>query len=365
VPETNQKIIFITGASRSGTTLMSFILRNHSQIFGLKETHYFGEFWDPGKQETNSNEHQLVSGAAAILARQEQGILAARPTKTDLARANEFVEALPVHDRTPESVFANVTKTLALKAGKTIPCEQTPRNIFYADALLKTYPNARIVHMMRDPRAVMASQKKRWQRRRLTTDTKGFPLAQSLRVWVNYHPYTIARLWNRASQAAISLKSHPRFTLVRFEDLLEEPEKVIRSLCDDIDVGYEQTMLEVGQINSSHQSSVGGARKGLHKNAIDTWKSTLSGSDVAITERLCNQLMKQFGYTTYHRLHSAKYNEIPYMLSYLLHLLGVLIVNPRRAWIQFKAMPASLGKQQPCKARQAGDESELDSHANK
>ena len=44
---TDQKMLFITGASRSGTTLMSFILRNHADIVGLNELQYFGEFWDP------------------------------------------------------------------------------------------------------------------------------------------------------------------------------------------------------------------------------------------------------------------------------------------------------------------------------
>ena len=67
-------------------------------------------------------------------------------------------------------VFAAAVHQLAQAAGKSIPCEQTPRYIFYARALLEIYPTAQIVHMVRDPRAVMASQKMRWQRRRLAAD---------------------------------------------------------------------------------------------------------------------------------------------------------------------------------------------------
>jgi hypothetical protein len=42
-----RKLIFITGASRSGPTLLSFVLRNHKEVFGLKELQYFGQAWDP------------------------------------------------------------------------------------------------------------------------------------------------------------------------------------------------------------------------------------------------------------------------------------------------------------------------------
>jgi hypothetical protein len=342
-----QHMIFITGASRSGTTLMSFILRNHSRVFGLKETHYFGEFWDPRRPGKHRGSNRLIHGAAAILARQEQGILAAKPTDRDYQTARELVESLPANEQDPASVFARVTGKLAHDAGKAIPCEQTPRNIFYAGQLLQLYPNARLVHMLRDPRAVMASQKKRWHRRRLSADSSHFPLAHSLRVWINYHPYTAARLWNRASQAAMRLQSHPRFTLVRFEELLTDPDRIVSSLCRDLDIDYEPAMLDVGQINSSHQSSVGGARRGLHRDAIATWKTALSAPEISIAEHQCGQLMEQYGYERIQPESRPRVRELPWALSYLLHLLGVLIVNPKRAWIQFRAMPAFLRRQKP------------------
>jgi hypothetical protein len=330
---------------------MSFILRNHSRIFGLKETHYFGEFWDPRHPNKHAGGQRLIHGAAAILARQEQGILAARPTGMHYQTARELVESLPANEHDPASMFARITGKLADRAGKSIPCEQTPRNIFYAEQLLQLYPDANVVHMLRDPRAVMASQKKRWHRRNLSADRSRFPLVHSLRAWINYHPYTIARLWNRASRAALRLQSHPRFTLVRFEDLLKDGDRIVSSLCRDLDIEYEPAMLDVGQINSSHQSSVGGARRGLQRDAIETWKTTLSRSEIAIAERSCGKLMRQYGYEPIQHESRARIRELPWLLSYLLHALGVLIVNPKRAWIQFRAMPAALCRQKPMEKR--------------
>lgn len=333
----NKKMFFITGASRSGTTLLSFVLRNHSQVFGLKELHYFGQFWDARNPEQQLDEGQMQTAAATLFARQRQGVLGAKPVQEDMDNAKQFLDTLSSEDRNAAGLFAAVAQKLSSEGGKAIPCEQTPRNIFYAEALLEAYPNAHVIHMMRDPRAVMASQKQRWKRRQLATEKSGVPLSQSLRVWVNYHPYTVARLWKRASRLAQRLTDHPRFTLVRFEDLLGESEPTIRSLCDSLGIEFEPAMLEVGQINSSHQSSVGGARKGLHTDAIDKWRDTLSPAEIAITERICGSLMDDFGYTGSSPQASNGLGELRYRLSYPLHLAGVMAVNPHRAWIQLQA----------------------------
>lgn len=317
---------------------MSFVLRNHGQVFGLKELHYFGDFWDPRNPAQCFSDRQMTTAVAWIFARQAQHILLAKPTSQDMERARVLLDSLSAEDRGPASLFAATVSQLSAEAGKPIPCEQTPRNIFYAEELLRVYPEARVVHMLRDPRAVMASQRLRWQRRRLVNNKTFFPHTQSLRMWVNYHPYTAARLWASASRAAQRLSDHPRFVPIRFEDLLESPEQTIRFMCDRLGIDFEPAMLEVPQINSSHQSSVGGARRGLHKDAIDAWRTTLPPGEAAIAERICGKLMAYYGYATDTRQPSCGIGELRYKLTYLLHAAGVLAVNPRRAWIQMRAV---------------------------
>lgn len=333
-----RKLIFITGASRSGTTLLSFVLRNHREVLGLKELQYFGNAWDPREKLRHFSRSQSIAAAAEIFARQEQGILSARTAPAHRRAATELVDGLGAAAADPAVLFAAAVHHLAQAAGKQIPCEQTPRYIFYARALLDIYPTAQVVHMVRDPRAVMASQKMRWQRRRLAADGVKVPRYQSLRVWVNYHPYTVARLWSQATRAALALVQHPRVTLVRFEDLLQQPEATVRELCGRVGLSYDARMLDVGQINSSHQSSAGGARRGLHTAAIDTWRQVLSRTETAIAERRCAGLMGRFGYPTSAAVPEGLFGEMGHRLSYFLHLGGVLLVNPRRAIVQAKAL---------------------------
>jgi len=336
---TASKLIFITGASRSGTTLLSFILRRQSDIFGLKELQYFGEVWDPRDRARTLTADESVAAVAKMFARQSQGVLAAKTTQRDEDSACEFVEGLGEFASDPASLFAATVAELCGPSGKTIPCEQTPRNIYYATALLDVYPNAHVIHMMRDPRAVMASQKQRWMRRRLATDKSAFPRIHTLRAKVNYHPYTISKLWNRASQEAARLDGHPRFTLLKFEDLVLDPEAELQALCKSIDVEFEAGMLDIAQVNSSHQSSVGGSRHGFNKDTIDAWNQKLSAAETAVTERHCEAMMRQFGYAP-SQAGAASSDGIGMNVSYLLHLAGVLLLNPRRAWIQYRGVSA-------------------------
>lgn len=333
-----RKLIFVTGASRSGTTLLSFVLRNHSDVLGLKELQYFGQAWDPRDRQRKFSRSQSIAAAAAIYACQEHGILSARILPAHRLAATRLVDGLGHGTEDPAVLFAAAVHQLAQAAGKSIPCEQTPRYIFYARALLEIYPSAQVVHMVRDPRAVMASQKMRWQRRRLAADGVKVPRSQSLRVWVNYHPYTVARLWSQATGAALALAPHPRVTLIRFEDLLQNPETTVRHLCARLGLNFDEKMLDVGQINSSHQSSAGGARRGLHTAAIDTWRQVLSPTETAIAERRCGALMSRFGYQSSATAARSLFGELGHRLSYFLHLGGVLLVNPRRAMVQAKAL---------------------------
>lgn len=343
-PCAHDRMIFVTGASRSGTTLLSFILRRHPQVLGLPELQYFGEFADPRRIESPWPRRTLLRAAEAIYARHETGVRMATLQRCDPAeiasyashRAGILVSDLPPEGRNPYGVFAAAMRDLAREAGRTMICEQTPRNIFYAEALLETYPEARIVHMVRDPRAVMASQKKRWKRRRLLANPEALSRADALRAWVNYHPYTMATLWARATAEALRLSSHPRFLMVRFEDLLSHPRETVQKVCAHVGLEFQPGMLDVPQINSSHESSAAGPRRGLNPDAIDAWRRSLNRSEIAITERLCRVEMILNGYELLGL--SSPTADLRYGPSYLAHAAGVFILNPKRAWIQLMAM---------------------------
>ncbi|HET7203588.1 MAG TPA: WecB/TagA/CpsF family glycosyltransferase [Steroidobacteraceae bacterium] len=338
---TQRRFIFITGASRSGTTLLSFVLRRHATVFGLRELQYFGQAWDPRDAERRFTQAEAVDAAARLFAHQDHGVLVHHVDAKHRLAAVSLVESLGAAASDPAELFAAAVHSMARAAGKSIPCEQTPRYIFYARPLLDLYPGAHVVHLVRDPRAVMASQKNRWRRRRLAADGMSVPRYESVRVWVNYHPYTVARLWCQATRAALELAEHPRVTILRYEDLVREPERTVRDLCRQLGLDYDPGMLDVDQINSSHQSSAGGPRKGMRTDAIDRWRQALTPAETAVTEQICRAPMRRFGYEPVARPRMFWLDQIGFGVSYVMHLGAVLLVNPGRAAVQAKALARS------------------------
>ena len=76
---TQRKLIFITGASRSGTTLLSFVLRNHRDVLRTEGVAVLRpSLGSARRQSAIFRRNQSIAAAAAIYACQEQGILAAK-----------------------------------------------------------------------------------------------------------------------------------------------------------------------------------------------------------------------------------------------------------------------------------------------
>lgn len=69
------------------------------------------------------------------------------------------------------------------------------------------------------------------------------PVREAVRVWANYHPYTIAKLWVGAVRMAQSQAKEDRLCAIRFEGLVEHPEATVQSLCDFVNIRFEADML--------------------------------------------------------------------------------------------------------------------------
>ena len=333
------RIVFVTGASRSGTTVLSRMLGNHSRIAGLRELHYFGDLC-PADPAAPLDDREIERLAAAIFARQARDYWGGGPAQPDRDRARQLRESLAPGERSGYGVFSAALALLAADTGKNIACEQTPRNIFYAPSILKHLPAASFVHIVRDPRAVLASQKNRWKIR--TLGARQVPLRDAIRTWANYHPLTMARLWVSATNAALRLVEDPRFKLVRFEDLLATPDQCMREICEFIDVPFEPEMLEVPKWGSSNVKAESGST-GLSKDVLHQWEAVLGAGEIAIVEQMANGLMSHFSYEARTSAALPGRRTLRHKLSYPLHLLGVALTNPRRAVIQVRAMLGNNG----------------------
>ena len=300
---TLDKMLFVVGNSRSGTTLMGRILGNHDDVLTFGELHFYGQLWSPAS--TVVFDTDLASELfAKLLCIQREGYRTHGEYSSYLKEALTFCQGLSNSQFHPAELFSAFLSYETLRSGKSIPCDQTPRNVFYIDEIIKQYPQAKIVNMIRDPRDVLQSQKRKWKRRFLGgTD---LPFKETVRDWINYHPITISRIWHTAVTAADKFSDNENVKNVYFEKLLSDPVTTIKEICEFVEIGFSTTMLDVPQVGSSVDADKP-TKIGINPRRTGQWNISgnndniqlgiLNSSEVYINQRLNAELMKRHKYT--------------------------------------------------------------------
>ena len=328
-----ENLIFVTGASRSGTTMLARILGNAGGL-SLKELHYFGDLVAPDAIADTVSREFAENAAAMLFARQSRDYWAKEPNAEDREKAKAVVDTLADDELVPSRLFAACIHALLEEAGKPFAIEQTPRNIYYAASLLDTYPGARVISVVRDPRAVLASQKARHKLRKL--GGSGVPIREVFRLLVNYHPVSMTRLWKSAVNAAQALSAHERFFIVRYEDLVADDDAAFRELFAALGLKYHPAFLAVPHYGSSVTSHT--SKEGLSKKSVDKWKENLNGTEIRYSEAATREERKAFDYPEYPEARYGLAGLAGFALRAPLHAVGLLILSPRVLFVQLRAM---------------------------
>lgn len=326
-------IVFIVGSSRSGTTMFNRILGNHPDILALNELHYIGRTWEMNGSHLWQRE-RAMGEAAILLATARRSLWDEKPTAAEFELARSLVSEERDDGFAPGEVFSLVLKYLLREAGKKLATDQTPRNILYVNEILAYFPNAKVIQLIRDPRAVMFSQKNRWRQRSL--GAKGTPLWNAIRVFFNYHPYTVSNLWEAAYLKGAAVAGHRNYLAIRFEDLVANPAIELRRACDFLGITFVQGMLNVPRVGSSnlqHREEL----RGISSEVLDAWRGKLAAAELWLCEWKTKDSMRKLGY-------APEVIGVPWLgllwqlLVYPFHVIGVLLINPRLAIKVAKAL---------------------------
>lgn len=327
------KKVFVVGPSRSGTSLLSNILGMNSQIIGMHELHVFNGLYGGPPSTLPGNRGEATSILARLRARQLRTIWQDTPTADDLSFADKCVD-LCGQDYSQIGVYRAFCMAIASESGRSFVVEQTPINVMYMREILSLFPEAKMIAMVRDPRAILNSQRSRWKMRFL--GAPNVPLSETLRVLVNYHALTMSKLWVKAVDATEPYGSHPRVRIVRYEDLVSRPESVLAELCEFLGVEFEATMMSVGQIGSSTQRN-DDRSAGVSKKSVDAWQKGLPKGDREICEFIAGRAARRYGYALGEG-QLFNFSVLLHMLRFPFHLAGTLLTNPRRVLVMLNAM---------------------------
>ena len=290
--------IFVVGASRSGTNLVRALLNAHSTLWVSGETHYFDDLRPrlPGSGTTRLGGEDRERCERYFLAHSHRAFgQAGEPGESRLDR-NELRALAHELGGTGDAYFEAVCRLRAKRHGRERWGEKTPRHVYRIDELLADFPEAKVVCLVRDPRAVVASYKD-WHgaaARRGVTESPELE-ADRERSRRSYNPVLMSLLWRgvvRASFAALERHGPERVRIQRFERLAAAPETEVRELCGWLGLAYEPALLEIPVVNSSYATT--GA--GVSTEPVERWRERLSGAEVGIVQSVCEPLLSQLGY---------------------------------------------------------------------
>jgi len=312
--------IFVLGYGRSGTTMMGRILGNHPDVYMFRELNFFEKLWDR-KHERPLSVAEASDLAARLICinRHGYGILKDHAEYQEKGRI--IVDGIAENTLTPIGVYETFLRHTASENGKSIPCEQTPGYVFYLDEILELFPEAKIINMIRDPRDVLASRKKKWRQYGLRIEP--VPLHRTIRTWVHYHPISSSFLWKSAVKAAQPYIDDGLVHQVKFEDLLSSPEEEIQKVCDFIGITYLDTMLKIPIVGSSFLKEQT-EEAGIDKKRTANWQNGgLNSAELYINQRVAADIMRKYEYKP------AKVFPNPFLL------LLYLITLPVRIFLTF------------------------------
>ncbi len=272
-----QNPIFIVGMPRSGTTLISSFLSAHPKItIPYSETHFLDQ-WMKRYSHLNLECNQDFELFWRQYSKSQHfSYLGIEERKT-------LTRILAMGKPSYKNVFTCILQEYASIMNKQRWGEKTPDHCFYLERILRWYPEARIIWMLRDSRAVTASH-------------LNVPWAAP---YVDIH----AKKWQQNVQLLEQSVKDERVRIVQYEMLVSNPELELQTICEFVGETYSSKMLERSEANSPVINRHGWAQKHLQNtfkpvntNTIDKWKSSLSSTQITLVECITRDQMLKYGY---------------------------------------------------------------------
>ncbi len=306
--------------------MMRRVLGNHPEVHMLEELHFFEQLWSTDDKAKEIDAAKATDLASRLLFIQRDGYLAEVNLEKYRSEAQQIVNSIEGRIYSHEVLRAFLFYETNLQ-DKTIPCEKTPQDVFYIAEILELFPYSKVINMVRDPRGVMLSQKRKWQRKNMGA---GFMTKkEQRRLKINYHPVTISKLWNASVRNALKFKTHIQVHNMVFEKLVNDSETEVKKLCRFLEIEFNEEMLNIPQVGSSNEADRPD-EFGIKTERAGNWeKGGLNESEIYFCQNICGNYMKQYGY----ELKSIKPNFIAllyYYISFPVKIVLAVLFNLHR-----------------------------------
>ena len=250
-----EPIVFVFGAPRSGTTLLQRVLALNDQLFSIDaETglfslqniftrKHFGLSW---------NECQnLFQKSCDVVNFLENGV-------SEIRKKNGFASNMRM-------------------------VEKTPQHVMHLGFLMRHFPRARFIHIVRDGRDCFCSSR----------NHPNIPQNSSVRRFAKY--------WAACVTEGLKFDTRNNLIRVKYEDLVASPESVVGDLMHRLDLNLQRRQLdpgEIGQDDRAKRDEFARLRHPIRPASVGRWRLEMDERELKNFEDVAGHLMPRLGYAT-------------------------------------------------------------------
>jgi hypothetical protein len=271
--------IFIIGTERSGTNLLRLILNAHSAIAVPHPPHIMKLFHPIeriyGNPDNDKNFKKLIGDVCRLVE------LHPYPWEIKPDKDQVFIN---VRERNLINIYFEIYNQYLTFTGKARWACKSTFMIEHVTEILKYFPEARFIYLVRDGRDVAISAK--------------------TSIFNHYHVYYTAQLWRREQQLGLSwVNKFPsgQIMLIKYEDLIGDTEDIIKKTCSFLEEVFEEKMLE-------YYNSIEAKKSGsLSISWKNTSKPVITGNKEKFVKNLSKRELKIFEAIAYNELRALGY----------------------------------------------------------
>ena len=274
-----QGIQFI-GTQRSGSNLLRVMLHQMNEITAPHPPHIllnFGKFISSyGKLSKAKNFERLVTDICLWVNH--------NPVPWDFVHLEPHAIIDQCRSNTLPEVFKVIYEAGAKAEGSDFWCCKSMANVYIAQELEQENICPIYLYLVRDGRDVALSFQKA--------------------IVGEKHLYHLAKKWKKDQEAALALKKtipENRFIEVKYEDLLTDPEKTIRNICEKLNIPFQSDFNNYHLSEESKNTSESGVmwqnvKRPVLKNNFGKYRELMSQKDLQIFESIAGDTLETLGY---------------------------------------------------------------------
>ena len=304
-----ETLVYIAGSGRSGSTLLDLLLNRNSLIHGVGEFFRLTQhsrdnqepctcgkpilecpFWLEVQKEIqrelgDDSDPELLKSFEIDHFKRDQQSWETFLQQTSLILGHRWLHStmsrylLP---RTSNAVKNSLVTYRAIRKVTKCPVilESTKNPRRMKELYLATPDFFKLIHLVRDGRAVAASSMRR----------VGMDMRSAAADW---------EMWNRRSLWAQKTIPDDLKLNIRYEEVCLSTEETLMKICEFIGIPYEASMMELRK-EESHSLGGNPMRFRLEESTIrldEQWRDQLTEEDLKVFESVAGKMNRKFGYT--------------------------------------------------------------------